>query len=251
MSPTLSAQTRPKDPSKYAAAVGWDRWDGDVQSAAESPDRELLRTVSNALTDDPAFTESLSELDSHTTLVHEHMAALLEPWSKVGSATRWEEPRVTRPSSVAGAEGRPTARKVLELRLTKRQVQQVTRARLRSGNSAARRAAYDQFQLLRQWDGEVTQVEADKFAGSVVSLDSRTNRTRRERMAFPLHLVREQDRVLVVEGAAFFYCVGRFVTAGQLTPGSLIWFRRFRENPASTESVIQAAKAASRIEWAS
>lgn len=247
MSPTFPVQERPPNPATGAATAGWERWAGDLQSAAERLDPEVLRAVSDTRVreDGP---DSLA--DSDTTLLRPDLAALLNPWRKAMSATKWEDLRATWTRTTVEPDDR-AVRAVLSLRLTRRQIQQVTRARLRSADSAARRAAYDRFQLLRQWDGEVTAVEPDKFAGSVGSLDSRTGRTRREHMTFPLRLVRDQDRALVVEGAPFFYCVGRFITAGQVTPGSILWFRRFRENEASTEALIDAAKAASRIDWVS
>jgi hypothetical protein len=141
--------------------------------------------------------------------------------------------------------------RVEALRLTRKQTNQVVRSRLRSADSDVRRNAYDRFVLIRQWDGEVTDIDTKGFKASLITSDASTGRLRREHMRFPLRLVREQDTELVVSGAPFFYCVGRFVTGGQITPGSVLWFRRFSENLASTEALIEAAKARSKIDWVS
>jgi len=92
--------------------------------------------------------------------------------------------------------------------------------------------------------------ETKHFRATVITPDAR-GRSKRDEMRFPLRLVRASDYGAVVEGAQFYYCVGRLGVNSVSAPGSLLWFRRFPENPTSVEDIVSRVESTSRIEWSS
>ena len=257
MSPTLVPQITSADLSEFVSDVGWLDVQRDPQNSTWNPNRDLLTALSDIAAHDAAarlrpVVRSRRDLTFMPERLYEPLPL---PVRWPAGAAKPLSPRTL--SRLLSDQGSRTKRRAVadargfsKLRLTPRQYQQVTRGRLRSTDSDVRARAYERFQLLRQWEGEVIDVEAHHFRGAVVTVES-TGRLRREHMRFPISLVRKQDRDALAEGAAFYYCVGRFISKGQTTPGSVLWFRRFLENTESVDALVRRAEALSRIEWTS
>lgn len=255
MSPTLAPETTSADLKAVLSEVGWHDVHRDPQNSAWNPNRDLLTALSNVAARDAAA--RLGALAASRQDVTSMPEALSKP---LPFPVGWPPGRLTRSGRVptrivSDPSGRDRhlmadPRGLSKLRFTPRHYHQVRRTRLRSADSDVRARAYERFQLLRQWEGDVTELEASHFRAAVVTVDA-ASRLRREHMRFPMALVRKQDHDAVAEGAPFYYCVGRFISRGQITPGSLLWFRRFRENAESVESLMSRAEAQSRIEWTS
>ncbi len=136
-----------------------------------------------------------------------------------------------------------------KLHLSARQLLEVELQRNRALPGAARLAEFDRFQLYRQWDGHVLDVESDAFRASI-SIPKREQRDLRTEATFPLALVREEDRSLVLSGATFYYCIGRFLHEGRSIPSSILWFRRLLESQNSDEQALDyGAERVERITW--
>ncbi len=258
MSPTLLTQTSGStDLLKAASGIGWD----EIQRSPQTPP-----FVSN-----PALWTAISEVAGYGARV------AVRPSSESALATSAPGPiavlardpassmsprlyRVAASSSVSvrahlrpaptRARPRSSARGVANLRLTTTQRREVTKLHLQGRNRKAGARVYDRFQLLRQWEGEVVDVEAEHFLGAMITPDPE-GRPRRAEMRFPRRLVRRPDQDAVIAGAQFYYCVGRLISKGVSTPGSIIWFRRFPENPEPDTAILGRVQAARRVVWSS
>lgn len=90
---------------------------------------------------------------------------------------------------------------------------------------AGPRPSQAQFQVLQQWEGEVTAISQDRFTAII---RDRTNRTQPdEEVELPLEEVSPSDRELLEVGAVFYWNIGRERTPyGQVKRVSEIRFRR-------------------------
>lgn len=82
-----------------------------------------------------------------------------------------------------------------------------------------------EFQVLQQWEGEVTAISRDRFTAII---RDRTNRSQPdEEVELPVEEVSPDDRALLELGAVFYWNIGRERTAyGQVKRVSEIRFRR-------------------------
>ena len=255
MSPTLVPQTSSSDFRAFVSELGWHNAHRDPQNFSWRPDGEILRALWTVESRD-ANVAMRPEVPSRDMTFAPFVSGSLYA---APLPVRWTAARVeSRPRPVPTTivkMGKKTrvvqqVRGFDKLRLTPQHYQQIKLAHLRTARSDLRAKAYDRFQLLRQWEGEVVELDGTHFRAAVVTPDP-GRRLRRECMRFPVSLVRPQDRDELVEGAFFYYCVGRFITRGQATAGSVLWFRRFLEDDRPVEVLMEAAAASSRIEWVS
>jgi hypothetical protein len=240
MTPALLTQTTPDDLKQFA----WRHMEVEPQHAPWLPDSTVLDAMSKVASYN-ANADVLPALEGHGSTIWYDESGGPESNTSLRLMLR----REARESNKRG-RAKASRRGLSNLKLTERHLRQVRRAQLHSADSQVRAAAFDRFQLLRQWEGEVTELEAEHFRAAVVTADRR-DRLRREHMRFPKRLVRNADRDALQVGAAFYYCVGRFISHGQTTPGSQLWFRRFPPNHEPITSILSRVEASSRIEWTS
>lgn len=260
MSATLSPPAEFSDPRNVVLSLGTQAGRQDLAASYWETYAAALAATSRASQRDTDSTFSSTIADGYASTVE----AMESNAEEIDRLLRWK-PSVPRRSSLIGrpsSKNKPRVTRLVngrtivvpngydKLRLTPRQEQLLRRARLRSAQPGARARSYVRFQLLRQWEGEVLELGDTYFRGAVVTLE-RDGSTRREHMRFPRRLVREQDLGVLEEGAFFFYCVGRFINPGEVTPGSILWFRRFLDYRSDIEKTMTAPEETSQVAWTS
>ncbi len=94
------------------------------------------------------------------------------------------------------------------------------------------------FEILQRWEGVVESASEDEFEAEISDLTdpSRPN----EVATFRMDDVSFDDRALVVPGAAFYWCIGYFISeGGQRSRSSMIRFRRL---PLWTQPQLRALR---------
>jgi len=81
-----------------------------------------------------------------------------------------------------------------------------------------------EFQSLQKWEGIVQEIKSDLFIAKLVDL---SNNSPEEVAEFPFQEISDDDKVLVEEGAVFYWNIGYQISpSGQKRRTSLIRFRR-------------------------
>jgi hypothetical protein len=256
MTATLLQQTSGgSDLLELASGIGWREIQSSPQDAPTVSNTSLWTAISEVAHYDAQAGVRPSLSSDIATHAPDHLAFLEK---SIGPGVMANPSRAAPSLSVSvrsylrppRPKRRARARGFANLNLTLSQRRQVAKLQLQARDQKTQVRAYDRFQLIRQWEGEVLDVETKHFRAAVITPDAR-GRSKRDEMRIPLRLVRASDHGAVVEGAQFYYCVGRLVVNSVSAPGSLLWFRRFPENPTSVDGIVSRVESTSRIEWSS